>query len=103
MTFIIKKFSSMTLKSSDMIGYCTVETPPGVVFKEVSIHYKDGLYYAVPGRRQKLGEDGLPILIDGRPIWIAVVYFKTLEIRNQFSQLVISALRASYPEVFRHE
>jgi hypothetical protein len=52
--------------------------------------------YAEP---EAAGPDDQPVLEDGKPLWDPVLEFRDRPTRDRFNDLVLSALRAEYPEL----
>jgi len=97
--FTIDRFAFY--KEGSMVGHAVVSTPAGIIFHDVSIHERSGMWFAVPSRRPVLGPDGRQARDpSGRQVWAPVMSFRTDDLRDKFSAAVIQALRRQHPEVF---
>src|SRR4051794_29568440 len=99
MAFRVRYFSP--LQQGSAVGLVTVETPSGVIFNDVAIHHHNGSWWAIPSRRPLLDPNGKHRQDhQARYLWAPVVDFQSCAVRDQFSDAVLSALRAARPEVF---
>jgi hypothetical protein len=102
--FIIKDFTALVrfAERSSVVGIVpTVQTRSGFIFHDVVIHERNGRYWATPGTRPLLGPNGRQIVDHkGKRQWCPVISFASDDLRNKFSDAVISALRVSHPQVF---
>ncbi len=83
-------------------GFAKVEFPSGLIFHDVAIHGRDGVWWASPASKLMIGRDAVPMrAADGKLQYIPIVTFKTRERRDLWSNAIIEALRAQRPEAFR--
>jgi hypothetical protein len=85
------------LKNS-LIGFCRVRMPSGLIFHDVSVHQQGDSAWASPSAKPQVGRDGTHIKKDGKPQHSRVVSFASKELRDKFSDAILGALRAAYPE-----
>jgi hypothetical protein len=96
---IIEEFTRVERNS--LVGFATVRAPSGLIFHDVSIHRKDGKWWASPASKPMLGRDGVQIKdAAGKAKWSPVVSFTSRDVRDKFSAAIIEALKAARPEVF---
>jgi hypothetical protein len=84
------------LRKNTLVGFVSVEHASGLILHEVSIHGRDGRWWASAPAR--------PILIDGRHAvdeqgkgrWQPLVDFRSRELRNNWSDAVIRAFHNTF-------
>jgi hypothetical protein len=88
------------LKNS-LIGFVRVRMPSGVIYHDVSIHKVGDSAWASPAAKPQIGRDGTPIMKGGKPQYSPVVSFVSKQVRDKFSDAILDALRAAYPEALQ--
>ena len=99
---IIKEFKAVTRNS--LRGFAEVQMPSGLIFHDVSINCTAGRWWASPASKPVLDRDGKHKRdLSGRGEYLPIVSFASRELRDLFSDAVISALRDFEPAVFVDE
>jgi hypothetical protein len=97
MQVVIEDF--VVMERNTLRGFARVRMPSGVIFHDVAIHRKDGATWASPASKPMLGRDGTQMRgRDGKALWSPIVSFTTKDVRDRFSEAVITALRESHPD-----
>src|SRR5690242_2445521 len=88
-------------QSGSLRGFCTVQLPSGMILHEVSIHARNGSWWASPASKPMIGKDGTALRdADGKTRNAPVVSFDNKQTRDRLSQSVVEALHRAHPEVF---
>jgi hypothetical protein len=97
--FVIESFSPMPRNT--LLGFATVQAPPGIIFHNVAIHRQVDAWWASPASKPMLDRDGMQLKdANGRARWSPIVSFKDKSTRDRWSNAVILALKEQRPEVF---
>ena len=74
-----------SVEKNTLCGFCTIETPGGVIYKEVSIHERDGKrWIALPSRPWQKS--------DGTTGYVQVIEFRDKEVRERFQIKALAAI-----------
>ena len=88
------------LHRNTLRGFLTAHLPSGMNLHDVSVHYRDGTWWASPASKPLLGADGTPLRdADGKIRYSPIVSFEKAA-RSRFSTAIIAALRVAHPEAF---
>jgi hypothetical protein len=88
------------LHRNTLQGFLTAHLPSGMNLHDVSVHYRDGTWWASPASKPLLGADGAALRdADGKIRYSLIVSFEKAA-RSRFSNAIITALRLAHPEVF---
>ena len=99
-SFLVEEFAPVENGQTTLVGFVRIRTPAGVVFHDVSVHRRNGVAWARPGKRPQLDQSGRHQRdAAGRLMWHPVISFASYELRERFSRAVIDALCASHPEL----
>lgn len=94
--FVIEEFVSVA--RATLVGFCRVRLPSGMILHDVAIHQRDGRAWASPASKPMLDRSGTQMKgSDGKLLWSPIVSFASRELRDRFSDGVITAVRASHP------
>jgi hypothetical protein len=95
--FVIEEFSIVT--KDTLRGFCKVRMPSGMIIAEIAVHVRDGLAWASPPGKPKIGRDGAVMRgADGKISYAPIVTFANKELRDRWSAEVIAALRARHSD-----
>jgi hypothetical protein len=88
------------LQRNTLRGFLTAHLPSGMNLHDISVHCRDGTWWASPASKPSLGADGTAMRdADGRIRYSPIVSFEKTA-RQRFSNAIIAALRLVHPEVF---
>jgi hypothetical protein len=88
-------------QAATLRGFCTAHLPSGMVLHEVSIHTRNGSWWASPASKPMLAKDGTALRdTDGKIRYSPIVSFTDKQTRDRLSHAVVDALRRAHPEVF---
>jgi hypothetical protein len=91
-------------QSGSLRGFCTVQLPSGMILHEVSIHARNGSWWASPASKPMIGKDGTALRDDaGKVRYAPIVSFDSKQTRDRLSQSVVEALRRVHPEAFAED
>jgi hypothetical protein len=80
-------------------GFASVAFPSGMIVEEVSLHVSEGRAWASAPARPMLNATGTAMLDEhGKPRWKPFIRFRDRATRDTWSDLVIAAVRQTYPE-----
>ena len=95
--FVIEEFASVIRNT--LRGFARIRTPSGMLLFDVAIHEKNGHAWASPASKPMLGRNGTVMRNAVNKVQYApVVGFTSRELRDRFSDQVVAAMRARYPE-----
>jgi hypothetical protein len=81
-------------------GFLTAHLPSGMNLHDVSVHCRDGIWWASPASKPLRGADGTAMRdAQGKIRYQAIVSFEKTA-RQRFNSAIIDALRLAHPEVF---
>jgi hypothetical protein len=96
--FVILAFRPIVKNS--LIGFATVEQPSGIRIADTSIYQRDGTAWASPPSKPMLDRDGRQMRDpDGKLRWTPLITFADRRTQTIWSDAVIAALKAAYPDV----
>jgi hypothetical protein len=91
-------------QSDTLRGFLTAHLPSGMILHEVSIHTRNGSWWASPSSKPMLSRDGTALRDDaGKVRYSPVVSFADKQTRDRLSQAVVEALRRTHPDVFAED
>src|SRR6516164_8580831 len=96
---VIEEFRHISKGS--LRGFCRARFPSGLILDEIGIHLaaENGHAWAMPPGRVMIDKDGVALRDkDGKVRYAGLITFSTSLIRNQWSDLVVAAVRAKYPD-----
>ena len=94
-------FDWKPLHRATLRGFLTAHLPSGMNLHDVSVHYRDGTWWASPASKPLLGADGIAMRdADGKIRYSPVVSFESKTARQRFKSGIIDALRLAHPETF---
>ena len=92
------------LRKGSLRGFVTVSMPSGMTVHEVSIMQSNGRAWASPPSKPMIDRNGCVMLDDaGKRRYAQIIEFASAEIRHRWSEAVIAALLAAYPEALDDE
>lgn len=88
-----------SMRKPPMIGFCKLQFASGVTLAEVAVMHGPHGAYASPPTRPLL-RSGVPVRDrqSGKLRYVVLIDFPNKEIRNQWSDSIIAALREAYPD-----
>lgn len=87
------------LQAGSLVGFCDVHQPSGMTLLRCGIFQKDGRIWAAPPSKQIVGRDGaMRRSSDGKAQYEQTATFADRATRARWSDAVIAALKAAYPE-----
>ena len=87
------------LRKGSLIGFVSVSMPSGITIHEISILETNGRFWASPPSKPMIDRNGVVMIDDnGKRRFAPIVEFTTREIRSRWSDAVVEALRAAFPE-----
>jgi hypothetical protein len=89
------------LRKNTLRGFCVVELPSGLVIREISIHEKNGKWWASLPARPMLDAEGRHITNHaGHRQYAALLGWRDRALADRFSGAAVDIVRAKHPEVF---
>jgi hypothetical protein len=89
------------LHRATLRGFLTVHLPSSMNLHDVSVHYRDGTWWASPANKPLLGAEGVAMRdAAGKIRYSPVVSFGSKMARQRFNSAIIDALRLAHPERF---
>lgn len=79
-----------------LCGFCTVELPNGLYIEDISIHQKNGRYWASLPSVPQL-ENGQQRFKDGKAQYKNILHWRDRDLADRFGEALISAIRAQHP------
>jgi DNA-binding cell septation regulator SpoVG len=93
--FKITKWSAV--KSGQMLGFLSVQTPAGMVIPDLRLmKSKGGLWIGLPSRAV-LDNEGRHLIIGGKKTYQPTIDFKDRSTRERFVKGVLAAVHARWP------
>lgn len=81
------------LHKNSLVGFAKVEMPSGMIFNDVAIMSGENGYWASPPSKLMIGRDGAPMKDrNGKDRRSPIVEFTAREVRDRWSEAIISAL-----------
>jgi hypothetical protein len=96
---VIEEFRHISKGS--LRGFCRARFPSGLIVDEIGIHLaaENGRAWASPPGRPMVDAEGRVMRDErGKVRYAGLITFSTSLIRNQWSDLVVAAVRAKYPD-----
>jgi hypothetical protein len=91
-------------QSGTLRGFCTAHLPSGMSLHEVSVHTRNGSWWASPASKPMLSREGTALRDEsGKVRYSPIVSFTDKQARDRLSQAVVDALRLVHPEVFAED
>jgi hypothetical protein len=92
------------LHRNTLRAFFTAAMPSDLVFHELALHYRDGVWWVAPASKPMLSKDGAALRDDaGKVRYSPIVSFRTKQARDHFNRVVIAALKLAHPEVFAED
>jgi hypothetical protein len=86
-----------SIKKGFVVGFADVELPIGLKIVDVMVVAKDGRLWANLPSRPRLRGGQLEVGHDGRPVYEAVLGWRSRELGDEFSRRVIDLVREAHP------
>jgi hypothetical protein len=84
------------LRKNTLVAFVSVEHVSGLILHEVSIHSRDGKWWASPPARQILIDGRHALDEHGKGRWQPLADFRSRDLRNNWSDAVIAAFHRSF-------
>ena len=97
-TVLVEEFCAV--RRNTLRGFAKIKLPCGLILTDVAIHIGgDNKAWASPASKAMLSGEGVALRDEsGKIRYSPIVSFATKDVRDRFSQSVIEAVRASFPE-----
>jgi hypothetical protein len=88
------------LAKGALVGFVTAKLPSGMVIHDATVLRTNGTAWVSPPGKPMVGSDGTALrdAATGKMRYAQVLSFADKATRDRFSESVIEALRAAYPE-----
>ena len=87
------------LRKGSLIGFVSITMPSGITIHEVSILETNGRFWASPPSKPMIDRNGVVMIDDaGKRRYSALIEFADRDTRSRWSDSVVEALRAAFPE-----
>jgi hypothetical protein len=85
-------------------GFCRVRFRSGLVIAEITLHVTNGRPWASPPARSMTDRNGAPMRDEnGKTRWQPLITFATKAHRDNWSDQVVAAVLAAYPDALAAE
>jgi hypothetical protein len=92
------------VQRNSLRGFARVRFRSGLVISEIAIHVTGGRAWASPPARQMLDRNGTPLRDEnGKFRWQPLISFATKVQRDDWSDQVVAAVLAAYPDALAAE
>ncbi len=99
MTIAMRVLDWRPMRRNSLLGFVKVEMPSGMIVCDVSVLTGERGPWASPPSKPMIGRDGAALKDDnGKIKYQPVIDFASKDVRNRFSDAVVTALRAAHPE-----
>jgi hypothetical protein len=86
------------LRKNTLHGFAIIELPSGLIVRDVSVHQKNGKWWAGLPSRPVLDTDGKQIVNHGgHRQYAAVLGWRDRDLSDRFSVAVVELVRAEHP------
>jgi hypothetical protein len=98
----IRRWQQYRNAAGTMLGYLSAEMPSGMIINDLKLmRGPEGKFWIAMPAVKQVGKDSKPRLdASGKAVWTQFVEFSNSVARQQFSNLILDALRERHPEAF---
>ena len=87
------------LRKGSLIGFVSVSMPSGITIHEISVLETNGRFWASPPSKPMIDRHGVVMIDDnGKRRFAPFLEFLDRDTRSRWSDSVVAALRAAFPE-----
>src|SRR4051812_20712850 len=96
----LRLISFKPLRKNSLIGFASVELPMGLKLFDSPVLTSNGKTRASLPSKPVLGADGKQVEVYGKRQYASILEWRDRDLSDRFSQAVVDAVRAEYPEPF---